>query len=111
MKHQWETYRTVVNEFEGRKKRYEKRLPTEKVEEIVVESLIDENKHRFERWFWYSVGIYIALLALAVLAVLFIPGVFGAPQILIHANSYSSYNAYPCSIRYIICEPQRSNLI
>jgi hypothetical protein len=81
MRHQWETYQAVIEEFKGRKHRFEKRLPKEKVEEIVGESLIDENKQRFKRWFWYSVGIYIALIILAIIAGIFIPGVFGSPQI------------------------------
>ena len=73
MKHRWETIETLEKEFQSQKGRFEKRIPPERVQSIIEESQINQNKERFKRWFWWTVAIYLLAVVVLVLAAIIIP--------------------------------------
>jgi ABC-type glycerol-3-phosphate transport system permease component len=74
MKNRWESIETIEKEFDTQKRRFKKRLPPDKVNSIIDESQIDNNKRRFKRWFWRTVVIYILVTVVLLIAAFTIPG-------------------------------------
>ncbi len=72
MLYQWQRYRTAVGDFELRRRRFAERLSPEQVEEIVG-TRIPTVRARFERWFWITVAIYLAVILLALTAAVVVP--------------------------------------
>lgn len=71
MKHQWEQYQILCDNFDKRKRRFEDRLYPKKVSEIVGEQIID-SQNRFEWWFKATLIAYMVIILLAIIAVLFV---------------------------------------
>jgi hypothetical protein len=74
MRHRYESIDILDKEFKTQKGWFEKRLPPDRVKSIIDESQTSQNKGRFNRWFWWTVVIYILLSALLVLAAFTVPG-------------------------------------
>jgi len=72
MKHQWEQYQTLRDNFKMRQKRFEDWLYSEKVNKIVGTQITD-SQHRFKRWFYATLVAYIIVIVLAIAAVLLVP--------------------------------------
>ena len=72
MKHQWEQYQTLRDNFKMRQKRFEDRLYPEKVSKIVGTQITD-SQHRFNRWFYATLVAYIIVILLAMAALLLVP--------------------------------------
>jgi hypothetical protein len=72
MLYQWQRYSTAVGDFELRRRRFAERLSAEQVQEIVGTRIVS-GRARFERWFWITVAIYLAVIALALTAAAFVP--------------------------------------
>jgi hypothetical protein len=72
MSHTWGCYRTLVKEFEERRRRFEEHLYADKVKEIVGQR-VDESQRRFVLWFGITVGSYVAVIFLAIMASVLVP--------------------------------------
>lgn len=72
MKHQWEQYQVLCDNFNERQIRFEERLYPEKVSEIVG-TQIKDSQCRFKRWFYATFVAYIIVILLAIVAALFVP--------------------------------------
>jgi len=72
MSHTWGRYRTLVRGFEQRRRRFEEHLYANKVKEIVGQR-VDESQRRFVRWFGLTVGSYVAVIFLAIMASVLVP--------------------------------------
>ena len=72
MIHQWEQYQTLRDNFKIRQKRFEDRLYSEKVSEIVGMQITD-SQHRFKWWYSATLVAYIMVILLAIAAVLLVP--------------------------------------
>jgi hypothetical protein len=73
MIHRYGTIKTIEMEFETQKGWFKKRLPPDRVQTIVDESQISNNRKRFCRWFWPTVVIYLLIFGLLMLAAFTIP--------------------------------------
>jgi hypothetical protein len=73
MRNQWENFNITKREFELRVGKFLKRLPDGRAEKIMDESTVNENAMRFERWFKYSVMVYLALIAFTLIAAFLVP--------------------------------------
>lgn len=67
MRHQWEQYQALCDNFEERQLRFGEQLYTEKVDAIVGTQVTDSQR-RFERWFRAIFVAYIGVLILAIVA-------------------------------------------
>jgi hypothetical protein len=72
MLYQWQRYSAAVGDFELRRRRFAERISPEQVQEIVGTRIVS-GRARFERWFWITVAIYLAVIALALTAAAFVP--------------------------------------
>ncbi|PXF55056.1 MAG: hypothetical protein C4B59_17600 [Candidatus Methanogaster sp.] len=73
MRHQWERYQVLLDNFEERQLRFEDRLYQEKVSTIVG-TQVTGSQRRFKRWFWATCAAYMVVIILAVVAALCVPG-------------------------------------
>ena len=75
MKHQWEQYQALCENFKERQRRFKQRLYPAKVGEIVGEQITDSQR-RFKWWFYATLVAYIMVIMvilLAIIAVLLVP--------------------------------------
>ncbi|KKH47757.1 hypothetical protein [Methanosarcina sp. 1.H.A.2.2] len=73
MIYQWEQYKTICNNCDVRKKRFQERLYPDKVNEIVGKQITDSEK-RFKRWFFTNIAIYLIIAVLAIFSAFWLPG-------------------------------------
>jgi len=72
MKHQWEQFQTLCDNFNMRKIRFEERLYPKKVNIIVGKQIVDSQR-RFKWWFYATLVAYIIVIILALVAALLVP--------------------------------------
>ena len=72
MIHTWGRYRTLVKGFEERRRRFEGHLYADKVKEILGQR-VDGSQRRFVRWFGLTVGSYVVVILLAIIASVLVP--------------------------------------
>ena len=73
MRHQWERYQALLDNFKERQLRFEERLYPEKVGTIVG-TQVTGSQRRFTYWFWATCAAYIVVIILAIVAALWMPG-------------------------------------
>jgi len=73
MVHQWQRYKTLSGNFTVRQERFEERLYTKKVDEI-VDAQVTDSQCRFKWWFSFTLAAYIVVIILAIVAVWWVPG-------------------------------------
>lgn len=72
MKHQWEQYQTLRDNFKMRQIRFEEQLYQDKVIKIIGTQITD-SQGRFKRWFYATLLAYIIVILLAIAAILLVP--------------------------------------
>lgn len=75
MLNQFGRYRTLEQNFRYRRQRFERRLFPKRVEKIIGEEVKD-SRHRFWRWFWATVVVYVLVIAGASIAAFIVPPLF-----------------------------------
>jgi hypothetical protein len=71
MKHQWEQFQALCDNFKERQIRFEGRLYQEKVKEIVGAQITD-SQCRFKWWFYATLAAYTIVIILAIVAAMFV---------------------------------------